>query len=347
FAEWYQTKDDVTAGDVVALTQETFTYSATQSDPFTGEILDETVTKILPVLKRAIASDGKTIFGVVSTSPIQVIGSDVKRQGSHPMPIALSGRVPLRVSSENGSIELGDYLTASSTSGVAMKASPGSQVVAVALGELSDSEGIVQVFIKNFWWEGVQSSDLQSGVSNDQLGFWEVDTLRVNSSAVFNGQVTVKGPLVVGNNSAGRARILAGDTRVNVMFDQPYPFEPIVTATLRTLTSFVGVWAVQEERTQGFVIMLEGPLGNDVEFNWSALAVDGGEVTISDGSVIDIGISIQEVPQTVSFEVPVIEEELSPEVFVEEVLVQPPVEAIPSIPIVEEVQEPPPEPVVE
>ncbi|MBI4039324.1 hypothetical protein HY388_00670 [Candidatus Daviesbacteria bacterium] len=47
--------------------------------------------------------------------------------------VALAGRVPVKVSLENGPIEKGDYLTSSSTPGVAMKATKPGQVVGKAL----------------------------------------------------------------------------------------------------------------------------------------------------------------------------------------------------------------------
>jgi hypothetical protein len=47
--------------------------------------------------------------------------------------VALSGRVPVKVSLENGEIKKGDYLTSSSTPGVAMKALRPGPVVGKAL----------------------------------------------------------------------------------------------------------------------------------------------------------------------------------------------------------------------
>lgn len=55
------------------------------------------------------------------------------------MPIALTGRVPLKVTSENGPIEPGDFLTLSSIPGVAMKALPNNPTVGKAL-ESYDSQ---------------------------------------------------------------------------------------------------------------------------------------------------------------------------------------------------------------
>ena len=58
------------------------------------------------------------IMGVVSTQPGFVAGAYTPDS----YPIALVGRVPVKVSTENGPIHSGDYLTSSSIPGYAMKA---------------------------------------------------------------------------------------------------------------------------------------------------------------------------------------------------------------------------------
>ena len=96
------------------------------------------------------------VIGIVSGSPAVLfegaelkIGSKPDRftKGSKP-PIALVGRVPVRVSLENGSIKIGDYLTTSSVSGVAMKATEIGPIIGVALESYDKGdEGRVLVFI--------------------------------------------------------------------------------------------------------------------------------------------------------------------------------------------------------
>ncbi len=153
YAEWYETDGTPTNGDIVALTSSMFTYQAQESDAFTGEILSGTVTKSLPVLTRATSAD--LLFGIVSTSPNETIGTNVRDQGAHPLPIALDGRVPLHVTSENGPIIAGDYLTASSTPGYAMKATAPGRVVGRALTSFNGvGMTTITVFIDNTWYGG-------------------------------------------------------------------------------------------------------------------------------------------------------------------------------------------------
>jgi hypothetical protein len=70
-----------------------------------------------------------SVVGVVSTKPHMVMGTELVQDPETKMPIpgvnaaklALSGRVPVKVTDENGPIIPGDMLTSSSTPGHAMK----------------------------------------------------------------------------------------------------------------------------------------------------------------------------------------------------------------------------------
>jgi hypothetical protein len=59
----------------------------------------------------------------------------------HSRPVALVGRVPVKVTSEAGAIERGDYITASSKAGYGMKANSAGMVVGRALEDLPAGEG--------------------------------------------------------------------------------------------------------------------------------------------------------------------------------------------------------------
>jgi len=99
-------------------------------------------------MKKANAPYSAQIFGVISTSPQQVIGADIKHQGAHPMPVALMGRVPVRATDENGPIKAGDYLTAASSPGAAMRATEPGHVIGKALTGLDQGEGYVMAFVE-------------------------------------------------------------------------------------------------------------------------------------------------------------------------------------------------------
>jgi hypothetical protein len=67
------------------------------------------------------------------------------------VPMAMVGRVPTKVSAENGPIKVGDLLVTSSTMGYAMKGTDRSQmlgaVIGKALGSLDSGKGVIQVLV--------------------------------------------------------------------------------------------------------------------------------------------------------------------------------------------------------
>jgi hypothetical protein len=76
------------------------------------------------------------------------------------VPVALSGRVPVKVSTENGPIKTGDSLTASSTPGIAMKATKAGVVLGVAMQDFNPSAGdTVMTFIKSGNFNGTSVLD--------------------------------------------------------------------------------------------------------------------------------------------------------------------------------------------
>lgn len=128
-AEHMPAADDITAGDVVVI------------DPDQNE----------RVIKSYKAND-PTVAGVISTAPAMLIG-----QADSPSPLALAGRVPVKVSAENGAIQRGDLLTTAATPGHAMKATPvfvngipfyqPGTIIGKAMGELETGVGTIIVLI--------------------------------------------------------------------------------------------------------------------------------------------------------------------------------------------------------
>jgi hypothetical protein len=75
----------------------------------------------------------QTVLGIVSTQPGFVAGSYT----ANSYPIALVGRVPVKVSTENGIVRAGDFLTSASIPGYAMKATQAGRVIGKALEDMS------------------------------------------------------------------------------------------------------------------------------------------------------------------------------------------------------------------
>jgi len=100
---------------------------------------------------------GTKVAGIISTSPGVILGNSFDEatddwEDNRPV-LAIAGRVPLQVTTENGSIQIGDLLVSSSTPGVAMKGDPAACVGAVigkAMEPLEEETGtiVVQVMLR-------------------------------------------------------------------------------------------------------------------------------------------------------------------------------------------------------
>jgi hypothetical protein len=144
-AEIYGTMDEsIGAGDVVSL------------DP-----------SLNSGVKKSDKAYDPNAFGIISISPSLVMGS-IDDPEAMPVMVALSGRVPVKVTTENGPIMPGDLLTSSSTPGVAMRATKAGQIIGQAMTEFDgDGVGSVLVFIKNDYANGAKIADLLPGLSQD------------------------------------------------------------------------------------------------------------------------------------------------------------------------------------
>lgn len=122
-AEFYATDGRVEPGDLVAPTA-------------TGGVMGVTTKAYQP-----------NMIGIVSTNPIAdgIIGWSEK--SATRQPIALAGRVPLKVSLQNGDIRAGDPLTASSTPGVAMKATTAGRIIGYALEDYTSASSALSDWV--------------------------------------------------------------------------------------------------------------------------------------------------------------------------------------------------------
>ncbi len=138
---------DYRSGDAIDLAE--YIYD-TNGDTGPGDVLvadpgnDESVLKSQEPYQTSVV-------GVVSTDPHMVMGMElvVDEATGEPIPgvsatrLALTGRVPVKVTGENGAIEPGDLLTTSSTPGHAMKWS------LLDVNEADDFEELKQMLAEN------------------------------------------------------------------------------------------------------------------------------------------------------------------------------------------------------
>lgn len=155
-AEDYPTRDDtLEAGDVVSI------------DPNERGFI-----------KKSDGAYDYSVIGVYSQSPAMRLSQDAGEiDGGRAVPIALAGRVPVKVSIENGEIKAGDYLTSSSAFGVAMKAKKSGVVIGQAMEPYSgEGVGKILVYIKSTSYQGSIASN-----------FANIDTSSQNSGEEILG----------------------------------------------------------------------------------------------------------------------------------------------------------------
>ena len=117
---------------------------------------------------KASSSTKDKIIGVVSTKPGLLLGFDDSslEAGETGFPVALSGRVPVRLSNENGEIKTGDELTLSSLPGVVMKATSTGKIVGVALEDFDENRAYSDTFINQFG-DDISEQDLTPADKDD------------------------------------------------------------------------------------------------------------------------------------------------------------------------------------
>jgi hypothetical protein len=133
--------------------------------------------------KSSFAND-QTALGIVSTQPGFIGNGPLCRvdddncdsnYGKVNTLVAMNGQVPLKVSNENGPIKIGDFLTTSSSPGVAMKATKAGQMIARAEENYSGSgTATIHVLVYNGF---ADPTNTLSNLTLDKNGNLEVPKL--------------------------------------------------------------------------------------------------------------------------------------------------------------------------
>ncbi|MEK7228330.1 MAG: hypothetical protein AAB681_03175, partial [Patescibacteria group bacterium] len=141
-------------------------------------------------IKRAIPNQRPKVIGVISTKPGLTLGVGNNQYDPDKMyPVALSGRIPVKVTTENGEIAPGDYLTSSDTiPGFAMKATKAGTVIGQALEGFTGIEGTISTFIKATDFNGDTTAD-PSISTGKQLLIHSLDQLSQIENSVNLSQV--------------------------------------------------------------------------------------------------------------------------------------------------------------
>lgn len=209
-AEDYPTRDDSLApGDVVAI------------DPHERGFV-----------RKASGPYDSGIVGIYSAKPaLHLSQADGSIDGGQAIPVALAGRVPLKVSNANGAILPGDPLTSSVIPGVAMKATGSGRIVGMAMEGYDKPEvGTITTFVNPNFYSSVQ--EIQGATQTSNLvvdgtlatkdlsvsGTAAITTLTVTGVATVatlnvTGVATV-GSLVAAQSVATAALTVTGDAKL-------------------------------------------------------------------------------------------------------------------------------------
>ncbi len=283
YAERYPAAEDVQFGHIV-VPGDKVVYT---EDEYVG------VQEIRQAVLSSYAYQGP-IIGIASNnySDFTSAGNNVS-EDDHPMPIALVGRVPVKVVAEGGSISVGDFLTTSSTPGAAMKATEAGRVIGMALADWNGVSDTVMVQVINTWYQPPvsEANEIQGGNANSVMLADSVSAADGN----FSGSVTVAEHLYGSHDMAGRVRLASGKDKVIVTFEKPFAegSTPIITFSSRSNSeSADGAW-VSEESTTGFTINRSNTEAQ-VEYNWIAIGVYDAQVTVADENHAGENISVND-----------------------------------------------------
>jgi len=174
-------------------------------------------------VKKATSSDNANLLGIISEKPAVLLGGWKQNRdprSAKEVAVALSGRVPVKVTSLNGNIQPGDLITAGTIPGVGVKATDRSQsIIGKALDKYENADtsaiGTVLVFVNTQWSQSLAdqgSADTTSRVISleNQLALLQTQLdlgTQTSNTAAFT-DLTVTNLNVLGD-------AILGDTVIN------------------------------------------------------------------------------------------------------------------------------------
>lgn len=155
YAEMYPVEEGIDFGDIVV----TGTKMIKTYGELNGSVDWNTEIGDITQLVKSHESYQKNVIGIVSNNfgDFTSAGHNIKEE-DNPMPVALNGRVPVKVASYSEAIVPGDYITTSTELGRGMKALESGTVIGKALGFWTPGNGVdtVMVFVEQGYYDGTQ-----------------------------------------------------------------------------------------------------------------------------------------------------------------------------------------------
>ena len=134
-------------------------YPVTDASIEAGDVVALDAENELNIVK-ATTQTRSNLAGIISSAPGVLLGRKVENS----KPLALAGRVPVKISLEGGNIAIGDPLTISSVSGIAMKATQSGKIVGYALQKFNSTatNSKILALVSATWWF---NADANSGTA--------------------------------------------------------------------------------------------------------------------------------------------------------------------------------------
>jgi chromosome segregation ATPase/tetratricopeptide (TPR) repeat protein len=159
-------------------------------------------------VRKAATKYEANLIGVVSTNPGFLLSGSKEEESR---PVAMVGRVPVKISLENGPVKIGDPLTSASIAGYAMKATKPGMVLGQVMEAFSSSTisgsstGTVMMYVQPGYYFGASSDEmnLDDVLSPSSTG------LLMNALGSYGGSMT----------------LLGGNVREKFLINTPYSAE--------------------------------------------------------------------------------------------------------------------------
>jgi hypothetical protein len=148
YAEMYPVESGIEYGDIVTTGSEIVNTYDTDND---GNINWNKVKANISKLTKSSEPYQENVIGIVSDNhgDFSSVGYNIK-EVDNPMPVALNGRVPVKISSLSEPIKAGDYITTGTEVGKAIKATTSGFVIGKALEDWNVTSGknTIMIFIE-------------------------------------------------------------------------------------------------------------------------------------------------------------------------------------------------------
>jgi len=191
-----------------------------EKDYAAGDLLSVSASST-GVFKKSSSPYDPRLAGVVSKTA-GFIGSGDLAGREDAVIMALAGRVPVKVSGENGAIQMGDLITASSKPGIAMKSTKPGRVIGVALESFNpaspEEEGSIMVLVNPHWAMPPISEMLQGSES----GMTELNTFSFDPSLTVKIGTLVAGKIYTEELTIGSKEKPSGFTIFDRITGNPY-----------------------------------------------------------------------------------------------------------------------------